>query len=121
MSAGTRGGRPARPTTLAAAASLAVALALSAGPGAAASKGAALTSACPTRAKAALPLSANATSEAAQAALAAAPERYRDLDVQGAMVVWSKVATAAGARGGEVAFQCGKKIQARTASCAGPS
>jgi hypothetical protein len=94
--------------------SLAVALGLSAAQGAAAAKGGKATGACPTQAKAALPLSAKATEQAARAALAAAPKRYKDIDVQGATVVWSKVATAAGARGGEVAFQCGKTIQART-------
>lgn len=100
------------PTALAAAASLAVALAAT--PGVAASKSAKQMSTCPAQAKAALPLSAHATKKAAQAALAAAPKRYKDLNVKGATVVSSKVATAAGARGGEVAFQCGKKIQART-------
>ncbi|MGO9762452.1 MAG: hypothetical protein ACLP1Q_14445 [Solirubrobacteraceae bacterium] len=104
----------ARSTALAAVASYAVALGLSAAPGAAASTGGKTMSACPKQAKAALPLSAQATKKAAQAALAAAPERYKDLNVNGATVVWSKVATAAGARGGEVAFQCGKTIQART-------
>jgi len=97
-----------------AAASLAVALGLSAEPGADASKLARATSNCPKQVRAALPLSANGRRKAARAALAAAPERYKGLDVDGAKVVWSKVATAAGARGGEVAFQCGKSIQART-------
>jgi hypothetical protein len=91
-----------------------LALALAAVPGAVASKGAKQMGTCPRQAKAALPLSANATKKAAQAALAAAPKRYKDLNVTGARVVSSKVATEAGARGGEVAFQCGKKIQART-------
>ena len=100
-----------RAAAFAAGASLALALAVV--PGTAASKGG-NKSACPKQAKAALPLSVHATKKAAQAAQAAAPERYKDLNVKGAMVVWSKVATAAGARGGEVAFQCGKKIQART-------
>ncbi|MGA2165772.1 MAG: hypothetical protein ABSH36_15075 [Solirubrobacteraceae bacterium] len=94
--------------------SLAVALGLSAAPGLAAAKDAKAPGTCPTRAKAALPLSANATKKASQAALVAAPERYKGLDVSGATVVWSKVATGAGVRGGEVAFQCGKTIQART-------
>ncbi len=107
-------GWPAWPTALAAAASLAVALGLSAAPGAAASKGGKVTSTCPKQAKAALPLSTHATKKAGQAALAAAPKRYKDLNVKEATVVSSKVATAAGARGGEVAFQCGKTIQART-------
>ena len=102
------------PTALAAAASLAVALGLSAAPRAAASKGSKMTGTCPKQAKAALALSAHATKKAGKAALAAAPKRYRDLNVKGAMVVWSKVATAAGPRGEEVAFQCGKTIQART-------
>jgi hypothetical protein len=34
--------------------------------------------------------------------------------LHGATVVWSKVATATGTRGSEVAFQCGKTIQGRT-------
>ncbi len=107
-------GSLAWPTALAATASLALALALAAAPGAAASKGTEKTSTCPKQAKAALPLSAHATKKAKQAALAAAPKRYKDLDVKGAEVVWSKLATVAGARGEEVAFQCGKTIQART-------
>jgi hypothetical protein len=94
--------------------SVAVALGLAAAPGVAAAKGSKAAGACPTQAKAALPLSANATKKASQAALAAAPERYKGLDVNGATVVWSKVASAAGARGGEVAFQCGKTTQVRT-------
>lgn len=101
-----------RAAAFAAGASLALALAVV--PGAAAAKGGEKRIACPRQAKAALPLSAHATKKAAQAALAAAPKRYKDLNVKGAKVVWSKVATAAGARGGEVAFQCGKTIQART-------
>ena len=89
-------------------------LSLAAVPGAVASKGAKQTGSCPAQAKAALPLSAHATSKAAHTALATAPGLYKELNVKGAKVVWSKVATAAGPRGGEVAFQCGKKIQART-------
>jgi hypothetical protein len=96
------------------AASLAVALALAAAPVAVASKGAEPPNTCPKQAEAVLPLSAHGTSRAAQAALAAAPKRYKDLNVTGAKVVWSKVATAAGPRGGEVAFQCGNAIRART-------
>jgi hypothetical protein len=96
------------------AASPAGALGLSAALGAGGVEGGRMTSSCPKQARAALPLSTNATKKAAQAALAAAPERYKDLNVKGAMIVWSKVATAAGARGREVAFQCGKTIQART-------
>jgi hypothetical protein len=99
---------------LAATALLAVALGLSAAPGVAASNGGKMTSTCPKRAKAALPLSAHATKKAAQAALVAAPRLYKELNVKGATVVWSKIANAAGPRGGEVAFQCGKTIQART-------
>jgi hypothetical protein len=34
--------------------------------------------------------------------------------VKGAIVVWSKVASTAGPSGSQVAFQCGKAIQART-------
>jgi hypothetical protein len=102
------------PAALAAAASLAVALGLSAVPGAAATNGTEKTSHCPRQAKAALPLSAHATKKASQAALATAPKRYKDLDVKGATVVWSKLATAAGPRGEQVAFECGKRIQART-------
>jgi hypothetical protein len=101
------------PRALAAAAALAVALGLSAAPGAAAAS-VGKTDSCPERAKAALPLSANATNKAGQAALAAAPKLYKGLDVRDATVVWSKLATRAGARGGEVAFQCGKAIQAKT-------
>lgn len=71
-------------------------------------------SACPKQAKAALPLSLNATKRAARAALAAAPERYKGLNVKDAKVLWSKLATKVGPRGGEVAFQCGKAIQAKT-------
>jgi hypothetical protein len=107
-------GLPVWPTAIAAGVSLAVVLGLCGAPGAIASTRGKMTSTCPKRAKVALPLSANATKKAGQAALAAAPERYRGLDVKGATVAWSKVATAAGPRGGEVAFQCGKKIQART-------
>jgi hypothetical protein len=70
--------------------------------------------ACPKQTKVALPLSAHVTKKAAQAALAAAPKLYKELNVKGAKVVWSKVATAAEPHGGEVTFQCGKKIQART-------
>ncbi len=99
---------------LAATASLAVILGLSTAPGAAASKRSRMASSCPRQARAALPLSANARRHAARAALAAAPERYRGLDVEGATVVWSKLATKAGPRGEEVAFQCGKTIRART-------
>jgi hypothetical protein len=106
--------RLALPTALATAASLTVALWLSAAPGATASNAGKMAGACPKQAKAALPLSAHATEKAARAALAAAPERYKGLDVKGATVVWSKLAKAAGPRGGEVAFQCGKTIQART-------
>ncbi len=85
-----------------AAALLAVALGLSAAPGADASKLARVTSSCPKQARAALPLSANTRQKAARAALAAVPGRYKGLDVSGVTVLWSKVATAAGARGGEV-------------------
>jgi hypothetical protein len=106
--------RHARPAASVAVASLIVAVGLSAVPGAAAFSAGRAASTCPRQAKAALPLSAHATRKAAQAALAAAPERYAELNVTGATVVWSKVATAAGPRGGEVAFQCGKTIQART-------
>jgi hypothetical protein len=99
---------------IAAGVSLAVALGIATTSGATAAGNGKMMSTCPTRAQAALPLSAHATKKAARAALAAAPERYKGLNVTGAMVVWSKVATAAGPRGGEVAFQCGKEIQART-------
>jgi hypothetical protein len=102
------------PTAVAATASLAVALGLSAVPGAAASNGGKLMSTCPKRAKAALPLSAHVTKKAAQAALVAAPKPYKGLNVKDATIVWSRIATAAGPRGGEVAFQCGKTIHART-------
>ena len=71
-------------------------------------------STCPKQAKFALALSANATKKAAQAALAAAPERYKGLSVKDAKVVWSKLASKAGPRGAEVAYQCGKAIQAKT-------
>jgi hypothetical protein len=89
-------------------------LSLAAVPGAVASKGAKQTGSCPAQAKAALPLSAHATSKAAHAALAAALALYKELNVKGARVVWSKVASAAGPRDSEVVFQCGKAIQART-------
>ncbi len=105
---------PPWPPALALAASLAVALWLCAAPTAGASRGGTTASACPKQAKAALALSANATKKAAQAALAAAPERYRGLNVKDAKVVWSKLATKAGPRGGEVAHQCGRAIQAKT-------
>lgn len=101
-------------TALAAAASFAGALGLSAAPGAAASNGGRMASSCPKQAKTALPLSAHATKKAAQAALAAAPKLYRETNVKGATVVSSKRATAAGPRGEQVAFECGKTIQART-------
>jgi hypothetical protein len=97
-----------------AAVSLALALALAAAPYASASSAAGANGTCPKQASSALALTANATAKAARAALAAAPARYRDLDVRGATVLWSKVATAAGPRGGEVALQCGRRIQART-------
>lgn len=109
-----RAGWLAWPTALSMAASLAVALGLSAAPDAAASNGGKMTSACPKQARAALPLSAHATKKAAQAALAAAPKLYKELNVKDAKVVWSKLATKAGPRGGEVAYQCGKAIQAKT-------
>ncbi len=102
------------PTALASAASLAVALGLCAAPSAGASRGATTASTCPKQAKSALALSANATKKAAQAALATAPERYKGLNVKDTKVVWSKLATKAGPRGGEVAYQCGKAIQAKT-------
>jgi len=104
----------ARRVAFAAAASLAVALGLSTAPGAAASKGRKMRNSCPRQAKASLPLSVHATKKSAHAALAAAPGLYKELNVKGATVVSSKVATAAGPRGSEVAFQCGKAIQART-------
>ena len=69
---------------------------------------------CPPQARHALALSANASARAAKAALASAPRLYRELNVRGATVVWSRLAAAAGPRGGEVAFQCGRHIQART-------
>ena len=101
-----------RAAAFAAGASLALACAVV--PAAAGTKGAKQTGNCPAEAKASLPLSAHGTKKAARAALAAAPKLYKELNVKGAKVVWSKVASAAGPRGGEVAFQCGKKIQART-------
>lgn len=104
----------ASPRALAAAASLAVALGLCAGQGAAAANSTKRASTCPKHAKAALALSADATKKAARAAVAAAPKLYKDLNVKDAKVVWSKVATAAGPRGEQVAFECGKTIQART-------
>lgn len=73
-----------------------------------------MASDCPKQARTALPLSAHATKKAARAALAAAPELYKETNVQGATVVWSKRATAAGPRGEQVAFECGRRIQART-------
>jgi hypothetical protein len=97
--------------TLAAAA---VALALYPAAGARAAKLGETTSSCPKQARAALPLPADAELKAAKAALAAAPALYKGLNVKGATIVWSKRAAAAGARGGEVAYQCGRKIQART-------
>jgi hypothetical protein len=103
----------ARPM-LVAAASLALAPALLVAPSATASQGSAMTDTCPTQAKTALALSTDATKKAGQAALAAAPKRYKDLDVTGAKVVSSKLAAAAGPRGREVASRCGKAIQART-------
>jgi hypothetical protein len=52
--------------------------------------------------------------KASRAALEAAPQRYKGLNVKGAKVVWSKPATKAGPRGSEVAYQCGRAIQAKT-------
>ena len=69
---------------------------------------------CPAQAGAALAPSSGARTAAAQAALAAAAERYKDIDVKGAQVVWSKLARKAGARGAEVASQCGKAILSKT-------
>lgn len=69
---------------------------------------------CPRQASGALPLGSGAIGKARKAALAAAPKLYKGLDVEGAKVVSAKVASAAGPRGGEVAYQCGKTVQART-------
>ncbi len=69
---------------------------------------------CPAQAGHALALSASASRKAAKAALASAPRLYRELDVRGATVLWSRLAVAAGPRGEEVAVQCGRHIQART-------
>jgi hypothetical protein len=99
---------------LASSGALALALVLCTAPAAGASAPVGATGSCPKQAEGALPLSANATDKAGQAALAAAPRLYMGLDVQGARIVWSKIANAAGPRGSEVAHQCGKKMQGRT-------
>jgi hypothetical protein len=70
--------------------------------------------ACPRRAAGALALPMKARRQAARAALAAAPSLYRGLNVRGARVVWARFASKAGRRGAEVAFQCGRAVQART-------
>ena len=107
------GGRwPAWASMLSAAASLAIWLGLFAAPGAAALEGGKTTSACPKQATAALPLSAHAAGRPRRLRRrrhpSVGPQRERRKDRS------SKVATEAGARGREVAFQCGKRIQVRT-------
>lgn len=109
--------RPRRPgLALAAAATLAACLlmALPAAAAAEGAKGAKHGRGCPRQAAKALPLGKGAIEQARGAALAAAPRLYRGLDVSGAKVLWAKPADAAGPRGGEVAYQCGKTVQART-------
>jgi hypothetical protein len=83
-------------------------------PGASAAKGDKQSGACPKQAGRARPLGDSAVKEARKAALVTAPRLYKELDVEGAQVVSAKVATSAGPRGGEVAYQCGKAVQART-------
>jgi hypothetical protein len=102
-------GSPARRTATVAS----VLIALAAAPYADASR-AGGNGECPRTARSALPLTADATGKAARAALAAAPSLYRDLDVRGATVLWSKPAATAGPRGAEVARQCARRIEERT-------
>ncbi len=83
-------------------------------PGGGGTGGGPSASVCPKQTRSALSLSADATKKAARAALAAAPERYKGLNVKGAKVLWSRLATKAGPRGSEVAHQCDRAIQAKT-------
>lgn len=103
-----------RAAALGVGACLAVAIALTTAPGAGAAKGDKRSGACPKQADRALPLGDGAIKKARKAALVAAPSLYKGLDVDGAQAVSAKVATSAGPRGGEVAYQCGKAVQART-------